>query len=186
MRTCNAWLSGGPLSIWYGITVVKYCKQRYSNEIFQIYTYEFDVLKQPPITLDSWSDLCCGKGLVPFCIWFLFLVTWCCLRRFCTANNNEINWFFNSFSYSSSSRNASSAMRVSLRAPTKDSISPSNSVSWLEVSCFSSRTNDHDSRLWSPFWCCLLVRICLWKYTFLVQRRAQNFSAPLQCLVAIQ
>lgn len=139
ISTCRAWLSGGPLSVWYGMTVVRYCKKNENVTIVrQQNTLRLKFFSQ---TFGSCRDLCWGSGLVPFDTWLRFFVTWCCLRRFCTASNSEINWFFSSFSYSNSSLSANSDMRVSLNAATSDSISPRRSVSWPEPNCLNSTTS---------------------------------------------
>ena len=59
---------------------------------------------------------------------FWLAVIW--RRLFCTFSSSEMNVFFNSFSYSSSSRRANSAINVSEWCWTRHSSSESSSFSW--------------------------------------------------------
>lgn len=93
-------------------------------------------------TLDS---AILGDRPTPLLRLFLFLSTWCCLRLFCTAKSNEMNEFFNSFSSSSSSRNASSAIRVSENSLINTSSSRYNSFSCDTLNVFNSEREPNSS-----------------------------------------
>lgn len=67
-----------------------------------------------------------------------------CLR--CTDSSNEMNWFFNSFSYSSSSRRANSSTSSSDNSLTRLSISSYNSHS-AALDMFSMPATSHSTLL---------------------------------------
>lgn len=77
-----------------------------------------------------------GRIVFPFEL--RFFSTWYCLRLFCTANRREMNVFFSSFSYSSSSRSASSVMSVSENSRMSTSSSMYSSFSWPRLRSRSS------------------------------------------------
>lgn len=112
MSTWSAWLSGGPASKWYGMTVVKYLG---SIE---------DVLRPFGRAVPFWPFNDCVEDVIDDCILpFFFFSTWNWRLLFWTANKSEINVFFNSFSYSNSSRSASSEISVSENSRIRTSIS---------------------------------------------------------------
>lgn len=76
-----------------------------------------------------------GPGLFFFSMWYA-------RRLFWTASSSDMNVFFSSFSYSSSSRRASSAMRVSENSRIRTSSSMKISFSCARESCRSSVKRD--------------------------------------------
>lgn len=72
---------------------------------------------------------------------FLFFSTWYCLRLFCTASNKDIKVFFNSFSYSNSSRSANSDIKVSENSRISTSSSKYNSFNWDRLKLLNSAIN---------------------------------------------
>ena len=78
-------------------------------------------------------------GVVALVVGFFWLaVIW--RRLFCTFNNKEMKVFFNSFSYSNSSRRASSAIKVSEWCWTRHSNSDRSSFSWPTLHVSNSVT----------------------------------------------
>lgn len=108
-----------------------------------------------------------------------FLSTWCCLRLFCTARSKEMKEFFSSFSSSSSSRNASSWIRVSEKSRMRTSSSRYSSFSWETLNVLSSekqRKKDY-IKLPIPWWFVDCEKL-VWSTYFLHTRETSRLPCP--------